>query len=380
MSQKKPETEQKTKVMTPTKIELPEIAMSKGELVVVDAEPEDQEAIAEAMSEIDLNDTQSIINFGIGSQRQLTAVSEQMLEGVKNKETGEAGNILNRMVTRLRGFDVKDIAGHTKPGFFARIFGWLSPLAQAIQKFESVKNQIDDMESELESHVTRLMKDVGALDRLYDSSLQYFHDLAIYIAAGEAKLKELDEVVLPELQAAAESSDDVMASQKLNDMNNARNALERKIHDLKLTRQVTLQSLPSIRIIQDNDNNLITKIQSSIVNTVPLWKTQMAQALTIYNAAKAGKAVKAAADLTNDLLVSNAENLRESNAQIRTEVERAVVDIASIEKANNDLIATINESIVIYEEGKKKRADAEKRLGEVEGQLRERLKSLKEGK
>ena len=379
MSQKKSET-QKTQVMTPTQIELPEIAMSKGELVTVDADPKDQEAIAEAMSQINLADTQSIINFGIGAQRQLTAVSEQMLDGVKNKETGEAGNILNKMVTRLRGFDVKDIAGHTKPGFFARLFGMLSPIAQAIQKFETVKNQIDDMESELESHVTRLMKDVGSLDRLYESSLQYFHDLAIYIAAGEAKLQELDDVILPELKAAAETSDDVMASQKLNDMNNARNALERKIHDLKLTRQVTLQSLPSIRIIQDNDNNLITKIQSSIVNTVPLWKTQMAQALTIYNAAKAGKAVKAAADLTNDLLVSNAENLRESNAQIRTEVERAVVDIASIEKANEDLIATINESIVIYEEGKKKRADAEKRLVDVEDQLRERLKSLKEGK
>lgn len=380
MEQEKSEQGKPTKLMTPTQIELPQIAMSKGELVTVDAKPEDQKAIQDVMNQINLNDTQSIIGFGVGAQRQLTAVSEQMLEGVKNKETGEAGTILNRMVTRLRGFDVKDIAGHTKPGFFARLFGMLSPIAQAIQKFESVRNQIDDLESELETHVTRLMKDVGALDRLYDSSLQYFHDLAIYIAAGEAKLRELDEVVIPDLKAQAESSDDMVASQKLNDMNNARNALERKIHDLRLTRQVTMQSLPSIRIIQDNDNNLITKIQSAIVNTVPLWKTQMAQAITIYNAAKAGKAVKAATDLTNDLLVSNAENLRESNAQIRTEVERAVVDIASIEKANNDLIATIDESLTIYEEGKRKRADAEKRLVDVEGQLRERLKSLKQGK
>ncbi len=363
-------------VVVATKLEVPQIAMSKGELVTIEAQPADQDAIASAMNEINLNDTQSIIGFGTSVQRQLTSVSENMLEGVKNKETGPAGDVLNNMVTRLRGFDVKDLAGNTKPGFFAKLFGAMSPLAKAIQRFEQVQHQVDAMEGELEKHITILMRDVEALDRLYDSSLDYFHNLAIYIAAGEAKLKELDEVILPALKKKAEESGEMLDSQALNDMNNARNTLERKVHDLKLTRQVTMQSLPSIRIIQDNDNNLVTKIQSSIVNTVPLWKTQMAQALTIQNSANAGKAMKAASDLTNDLLEANAKNLKDANAQIRTEVERGMFDIESVERANNDLIETINESIVIYEEGKKKRADAEVRLQDAEAKLRERLKSL----
>jgi len=363
-------------VVVATKLEVPQIAMSKGELVTIEAQPADQDAIASAMSEINLNDTQSIIGFGTSVQRQLTSVSENMLEGVKNKETGPAGDVLNNMVTRLRGFDVKDLAGNNKPGFFAKLFGAISPLAKAIQRFEQVQHQIDAMEGELEKHITILMRDVEALDRLYDSSLEYFHNLAIYIAAGEAKLKELDEVILPALKKKADESGEMLDSQALNDMNNARNTLERKVHDLKLTRQVTMQSLPSIRIIQDNDNNLVTKIQSSIVNTVPLWKTQMAQALTIQNSANAGKAMKAASDLTNELLEANAKNLKDANAQIRTEVERGMFDIESVERANNDLIETINESIVIYEEGKKKRADAEVRLQDAEAKLRERLKSL----
>lgn len=363
-------------IVVATKLEVPQIAMSKGELVTIEAQPADQDAIASAMNEINLNDTQSIIGFGTSVQRQLTSVSENMLEGVKNKETGPAGDVLNNMVTRLRGFDVKDLAGNTKPGFFAKLFGAMSPLAKAIQRFEQVQHQVDAMEGELEKHITILMRDVEALDRLYDSSLDYFHNLAIYIAAGEAKLKELDEVILPALKKKAEESGEMLDSQALNDMNNARNTLERKVHDLKLTRQVTMQSLPSIRIIQDNDNNLVTKIQSSIVNTVPLWKTQMAQALTIQNSANAGKAMKAASDLTNDLLEANAKNLKDANAQIRTEVERGMFDIESVERANNDLIETINESIVIYEEGKKKRADAEVRLQDAEAKLRERLKSL----
>ncbi len=365
------------KVLLATKLEVPQISMSQGELVVVEPDQKDMQAINAAMGEIKLDDTQSIINFGVVVQRQLTTVSEEMLDGVQNKETGPAGDVLNNMVTRLRGFDLRDIAGNKKPGLLARLMGTVSPIVKAVQRYEKVKHQIDAMESELEGHVTKLMRDIEALDRLYESSLEYFHNLAVYIAAGEAKLKELDETIIPELKKKAETSEDMLDSQRLNDMNNARNALERKIHDLKLTRQVTMQSLPSIRIIQDNDNNLVTKIQSSIVNTVPLWKTQMAQALTIQRSAEAGKAVKAAADLTNDLLEANAKNLKQANAQVRTEVERGMFDIESIEKANNDLIDTINESIEIYEEGKKKRADAEKRLKKTEADLRERLKSLK---
>lgn len=360
--------------------DFPEVATSKGELVpvAVDAQKqEDRQAIEAAKGEIDLEDTASIIGFGVRAQRQLTTVSEQMLEGVRNKDTGEAGEILNSMVATLRGFDVKDLAGNKRPGLMAQIFGFMNPFVKMVQRYEKVQGQIGAMESKLEEHITILMRDVTALDRLYDSSLEYFHVLAVYIAAGEEKLKELDETIIPALKEKAEKGGDIMDSQRLNDMNNARNALERKVHDLKLTRQVTMQSLPGIRIIQDNDNNLVTKIQSSLVNTVPLWKTQMAQAMTIYHSAEAGKALKASTDLTNDLLESNARNLRQANQQIRTEVERGMFDIETIEKANQDLISTINESLAIYEEGKTKRRDAEKRLVQCEKELKERLKDMK---
>ncbi len=374
--------ESKSSVMTKEKTDLafPEVATSKGELVVIEVDnksKQDRTAIEAAKKEVNYQDTASIISFGVKAQRQVTTVSEQMLEGVRNKETGEAGEILNSMVATLRGFDVKDLAGNTRPGIMARIFGFMNPFVKMIQRYEKVQNQIGAMESKLEEHITTLMRDVTALDRLYDSSLEYFHTLAIYIAAGEEMLKDLDEKIMPELKAKAQSSSDVLDSQRLNDMNNVRNALERKVHDLRLTRQVTLQSIPSIRIIQDNDNNLVTKIQSSLVNTVPLWKTQMAQAMTIYHSMEAGKAVKASTDLTNDLLESNARNLKDANKVIRTQVERGVFDITVIEKANQDLIDTINESLAIYEEGKVVRKDAEVRLVKCEQALKERLKDLK---
>jgi len=366
-------------VITSVKLEykLPEVMVSKGALVLANADNKDKGAIASAMKEIDIDDTQSIISFGIVAQRQLSTVAEQMLEGVRNKETGAAGDVLNDMVATLRGFDMKDIAGNKQTGILAFLKGLVNPLVKAVQRYEKVKHQIDAMEDMLEGHVTNLMRDIEALDRLYDSSLDYFHQLAIYIAAGEEVIRLLDEETIPALKKEAEDSNDLMVAQNLNDIINARNVLERKVHDLKLSRQVIMQSLPSIRIVQDNDNNLVTKIQSSIVNTIPLWKTQMAQALTIQRSAAAGKAVKATHDLTNELLESNAKTLKNANAQIRKEVERGMFDIASIELANQNLIDTITESIVIYEQGKEQRKEVEKRLVECESALRERLKDLK---
>ena len=213
------------------------------------------------------------------------------------------------------------------------------------------------------------MKDIKSLDLLYEKTLAFYDELALYIAAGEAKLKELDQKDIPakeaEIQAAPEG-DQVMKAQELRDLRAARDDLERRVHDLKLTRQVTMQSLPSIRLVQENDKSLVTKINSTLVNTVPLWETQLAQAVTIQRSAEAAAAVRDANDLTNELLTANAANLRESNKMIRQEMERGVFDIEAVKKANADLIGTIEESLAIADEGKAKRARAEEELKKME--------------
>jgi len=215
---------------------------------------------------------------------------------------------------------------------------------------------------------------------LYEKTLAFYDELALYIAAGEAKLKELDEKDIPAREAAVQAAaetDQVMKAQELRDLRAARDDLERRVHDLKLTRQVTMQSLPSIRLVQENDKSLVTKINSTLVNTVPLWETQLAQAVTIQRSAEAAAAVRDANDLTNELLTANAKNLRESNKMIREEMERGVFDIEAVKQANADLIGTIEESLAIADEGKAKRARAEEELKKMEAELRDTLASAK---
>lgn len=218
---------------------------------------------------------------------------------------------------------------------------------------------------------------------LYEKTLQFYNELALYIAAGEAKLAELAATTIPAKDAevtAASEEDQVMQAQELRDLRAARDDLERRVHDLKLTRQVTMQSLPSIRLVQENDKSLVTKINSTLVNTVPLWETQLAQAVTIQRSVEAASAVREANDLTNELLTSNAKNLRDSNKVIRTEMERGVFDIEAVKQANADLIGTIQESLQIADEGKARRALAEKELQEMEANLRDTLASAKASK
>ena len=243
-----------------------------------------------------------------------------------------------------------------------------------------MQDQIDRITDDLLQHEHTLLKDIKSLDMLYEKTLQFYDELALYIAAGEEKLRELDETVIPakaeEVDAAPEN-DQVMVAQELRDLRAARDDLERRVHDLKLTRQVTMQSLPSIRLVQENDKSLVTKINSTLVNTVPLWETQLAQAVTIQRSSEAAKAVREANDLTNELLTANAKNLRESNKIIREEMERGVFDIEAVKQANADLIGTIEESLQIADEGKAKRAAAEADLQEMEIKLRDTLASAK---
>ena len=348
-----------------------------GALVAADtADPATRAEVDRRKAEIDMADTQSIIRFGSAAQAELQAISQEMLAGVRNKDVGPAGNSLREMVTSLRGFAVDELDPNRKRSWWERLTGGAAPVAEFMARYEEVQGQIDKVTGELLVHEHTLLKDVKSLDKLYEKTLAFYDELALYIAAGEAKLSDLDNTIIPNKEAEVKSASEekgVMKAQELRDTRAARDDLERRVHDLKLTRQVTMQSLPSIRLVQENDKSLITKINSTLVNTVPLWETQLAQAVTIHRSREAAGVVKEANDLTNDLLKKNAENLRTANAEIRTEMERGVFDIEAIEKANDDLIATIEDSLRIADEGKAKRAAAEESLVRMEGELKETL-------
>jgi uncharacterized protein YaaN involved in tellurite resistance len=329
--------------------------------------------IATAMSEIDLSDTKSILFFGTKAQQQLTSISDMMLEEVRTKDIGPAGDALNSMVQKLRELDFEDVDPRDKPNWLQRLFGIKNAVLKYIDEYEGVRDQIDKITTDLELHKTRLLTDITKLDKLYDANLDYFRMLEVYIAAGRAKLKELDEKTIPAKERKAEGSEDVIRAQNLRDLRSARDDLERRVHDLLLTRQVTMQSLPSIRLVQENDKSLVGKINSTIANTVPLWRQQLAQAITIFRAGQAAESVEAASNLTNELLRENAKNLRQVNAEVRTQMERGVFDIDTVRLANEELIATIEDSLRIADEGKKKRVEAEKQLVECEARLRETL-------
>jgi uncharacterized protein YaaN involved in tellurite resistance len=337
------------------------------------ADPERRARIEQAIREIDLRDSNSIVFFGSKAQEKLTIISDTMLEGVRNKDVGPAGAALNEMLSMLRGFNAGAIDPNRQPRLLDRLFGAGKPVAKVLQRYEEVRLQIDRIGDRLDSHKTELLGDIVALDRLYAANLEYFHHLADYIAAGDEKLRELDEEVLPALQREAERTGNVLRAQELRDMRAARDDLERRVHDLKLTRQVAMQSLPSIRLVQQNDKSLVAKITSVLANTVPLWRTQLAQAVTILRSREAGKTLKEASDLTNDLLLANAENLKQANAEVRREFERGIFDIEVVKKANDLLIATIEESLQIADEGKRKRVEAEQQLRLCESELRNTL-------
>ncbi len=336
--------------------------------------------IRSRMDEIDMEDTNSIVSFGSAAQAELQEISQAMLADVRNKDVGPAGDSLRNIVTTIRGFSISELDVRRERSWWERLIGRAAPFAKFTAKFEDVQGQIDRITDDLLSHEHTLLKDIKSLDVLYDKTLQFYDELALYIAAGEAKIADIDANDIPAKDAAVQAApegDQVMAAQELRDLRAARDDLERRVHDLKLTRQVTMQSLPSIRLVQENDKSLVTKINSTLVNTVPLWETQLAQAVTIQRSAEAAAAVRDANDLTNELLTSNAANLRESNKMIRQEMERGVFDIEAVKQANADLIGTIEESLQIADEGKAKRAAAEEDLKKMESDLRDTLASAK---
>lgn len=345
-----------------------------------DASPDQAAAIQKRMAEIDMGNTQSIIAFGSGAQAELQAISQEMLSGVRNKDVGPAGDSLRDIVTTLRGFSVSELDVRRERRWWEKLMGRAAPFAKFVARYEQVQGQIDKITETLMGHEHSLLKDIKSLDILYAKTLTFYDELALYIAAGEAKLAEVDARDIPSQEAKlakAPAEDQVKLAQELRDLRAARDDLERRVHDLKLTRQVTMQSLPSIRLVQENDKSLITKINSTLVNTVPLWETQLAQAVTIQRSQEAAVAIREANDLTNELLTANAENLRETNRVVRSEMERGVFDIEAVKQANASLIATIEESLQIADAGKARRTTAEGELVKMEQELRDTLSAAR---
>ena len=329
------------------------------------------------VKQIDLGDPGSILRFGAATQSRAAAAADAMLEGARNQETGEAGQTLSGLLSTLKGFDVTKIA--EKPNLLAR---WFSKggaeVTRIIQQYEGVKGQVENIGDRLDAHRTKLLEDVERIERLYAATLDWFHALGTHIEAGQQVLASTDRESIPalEAQALANPNDD-LAPQRLRDLRAARDELERRTHDLRLTRQVAMQALPSLRLIQENDKALASKIHSVLANTVPLWRQQLAQALAIHRMREAGAAVKAATDLTNQLLTANAETLRRGNAEARVELERGVFDMAAVQKANAALVATIEDSLRIAEQARDGRQKATQELVACEQDIRRALLSAK---
>lgn len=328
-------------------------------------------AIETLASQLDVSDPASILRFGQEAQNRATTAADAMLEGARNREAGEAGQTLSSLLSTLRGFDMTNLG--ERPGFFARMFGRArAETARVVQRYETIKGQVEEVGDRLDTHRTRLLEDVEKLERLYAATLEWFHALGDHIAAGDMVLKRVDTEAIPAMAKEVEGGDAV-AAQRLRDLRASRDELERRVHDLRLTRQVAMQALPSIRLIQENDKALAAKIQSVIANTVPLWRQQLAQALAIQNMREAGRTLKEATDLTNELLTANAERLRQGNLEARTQLERGVFDIEAVKKANASLVATIEDSLRIAQDAQAQRAAAGRELEKAEQEIRRAL-------
>lgn len=333
------------------------------------------ERARELASKINLRDSQSIITFGVEAHKATTQVSEQMLQGVRSKDMGEAGEQMNSMVREMKGLDFGTLAVGKKPGFFTKLLGGAGVLQKFMDKYKTVEGQIIAATNVLETHRVQMLKDIVSMDKQYESTLGLLDSLDEQIAALEWLLNDVNTNQIPALQQKANETGDMLDSQAVRDMTEARDAVERRHADLLLVRNVTIQALPSIRIVQAGEKGMAEKIQTQILTAVPLWKRTMAVQIAAWRAAEAGKASASATDFTNELIVSSAKQINETNKITRTEMERGIFDVEAAVQANDYLIATITESIDLAEQGKAKRAAAAVALQGAEQKLKETLLS-----
>lgn len=337
--------------------------------VPIEFSEEEKKQIEQYKDNINLNSTTDIIQFGVGSQTNISNFSNEILKQVRAKDLGGAENILLNLRSNIKSFD-ENINKKPLIPFF---YNLKKKIKRLKTEYASVEKNIHKIELQLEGHYKNLHKDVHIFDKLFAENQNYFKELSIYIAAGEEKLKEVHESTLPQMKQEAEQSGDQNKVQAYKDMEQHVVRFERKVHDLKLTRMVVLQTAPQIRMIQNNSSSLMEKIQSSLVNTIPLWKNQMVLTLGIAHSQSALEAQKAVTDATNELLKKNSEMLKDATINIAKETERGIVDIESIKKANRDIIATIDEVLKIQKDGREKRTVAEAELIQAENELKDHI-------
>ena len=331
----------------------------------------EKKAIDEFVEKIDVFDSTQVLQFGASSQAKISEFSDSVLEDVKTKNTGEAGELLAQLVAEIKAFDGavnKDPKGLEKVFYNAK-----KEIEKLIAKYSKIEKNIDSIEKGLEKDKIQMLKDIAIFDTMYEKNLDYFKEISLYIIAGDRKLKQLREEVLPELQKKAQESGEQLDAQKVQDMENTINRFEKKLYDLKTTRIISIQMAPQIRLLQNNEAELVEKIQSSITNTIPLWKNQMVLALGITNAKQALHEQQAVSKLTNDMLQKNSETLKQGTVDIARESEKAIVDIETLKKTNKDLIDTLDEVIKIHEEGRVKRQEAEVELQNIEEELKSKI-------
>ena len=337
---------------------------------------EEKAAIDEFNSKVDLSDATQVLQFGAKAQNKISQFSDSILEDVKTKRIGEVGDLLADLVGQIKSFD-SEIANENKTGLGKLFTSAKKQFDRIRAKYDKIDNNIDLIEKSLDHHKLQMLKDIGIFDKMYEKNLDYFKELSLYIIAGERKLQELKEVTLPALQEKARETGEQLDAQKVIDMENTINRFEKKIYDLKTTRIISIQMAPQIRMLQNNEAELVEKIQGSITNTIPLWKNQMVLALGMNNAKQALGAQRAVTDLTNNMLKKNSEMLKQGSIEIAKESERAIVDIETLQKTNANLIETLDKVIEIHENGRAQREEAERNLEEIEKELKEKMIEIK---
>ena len=336
--------------------------------------PAEQQAVRSFSQQIDVTNTEQVMNYGSGAQKNISEFSDAALNTVRTKDLGEVGDMLGDLVVELQGlnFDTQE-----KKGFLGLFKKAGQSVAEMKASFDKAEVNVDKIVESLEKHEITLMKDISLMDKMYQRNQEYMKELTMYILAGKLKIEELREVELPKKIAHAKETNLPEDAQAANDFANLIGRFEKKIHDLELTRTISVQMAPQIRMVQNNDQLMAEKIRSSIVNTIPLWKNQMVMAMSLYHSDQAMKAQRQVTDMTNQLLLKNAETLRQGSVSVAQEAERGIVDMETLKKTNLELIATLDEVRRIQDDGRARRAQAEEELGRIEGELKSKLLEMK---
>lgn len=335
--------------------------------------PEEQKQVADFAAKIDLKSSNMILQYGAGAQKKMADFSENALENVRTKDLGEVGNMLTSVVAELKSINGEE----EEKGFFGLFKKGGNKIANMKAKYDKAEVNVNKICEALEGHQIQLLKDVAMLDKMYELNTTYFKELSMYIAAGKQKLRMTAETELPELEARARRSGLPEDAQAVSDLNALCGRFEKKIHDLELTRAISLQMAPQIRLVQSNDTVMSEKIQSTLVNTIPLWKSQMVLAIGVENSSRAAAAQREVTDMTNQLLRKNAETLKLSTIETAKESERGIVDMETLKATNESLISTLDEVMKIQQEGREKRKAAEVELNRIENELKQKLLEMR---